>query len=173
MASTEDLIRAHDLSQHSAWWDLPQDQRAKLLRDYWRSNILPRDYQLSQESNRVFTSLDRELEEPFLSFKKKRVFLTTSRDVVEADRWNFEVPSRSYEVWTLLCWRNENKWLYDFIVPQKFFSQQFSLAKRSLKKDEKIQVSVTRVEGNHFHLGIAGQTSRRIDELQSNYEPLK
>ncbi|MGO9317934.1 MAG: tryptophan--tRNA ligase [Terracidiphilus sp.] len=173
MASNEDLVKAHDLSQNSSWWNLPQDQRAKLLRDYWLSNLMPRDVQLSQESNRIFTSHDRELEEPFLSAKKKRIFVTTSRDVDVADKWNFEVPFRSYEVWTLLCWRNENKWLHDFIVPQKFFSQQFSLAKKSLKKDEKIQVIVTRVEGNHFHLRIAGQTSREIDELQSNYEPLK
>jgi tryptophanyl-tRNA synthetase len=171
--SAEDIKNAHDLSHHSDWWMLPQDQRAKLLRDYWRSNFLPRDVQLSQESNRVFASLDRELEEPFISAKKKRVFVTTSRDVNTEDKWNFEIPSRSYEVWTLLCWRSENKWLHDFVVPQKIFSQQFALAKRSMKKDEKIQVTVTRVEGNHFFLGIAGQTSRNIDELQSNYEPLK
>ena len=171
--SAEDLRNAHDLSQNSSWWNLPQDQRAKLLRDYWKSNLLPRDVQLSQESNRIFSSLDRELEEPYISAKKKRVFVTTSRDTNIVDKWNFEIPSRSYEVWTLLCWRNENKWLHDFVVPQKFFSQQFALAKRSLKKEEKIQVIVVRVEGNHFYLGIAGQTSRNIDELQSNFEPLK
>jgi tryptophanyl-tRNA synthetase len=170
--SAEDIKNAHDLSQQSDWWMLPQDQRAKLLRDYWRSNLLPRDVQLSQESNRVFASLDRELEEPFISAKKKRVFVTTSRDVDTEEKWNFEIPSRSYEVWTLLCWRSENKWLHDFVVPQKIFSQQFALAKKSMKKEEKIQVTVTRVEGNHFFLGIAGQTSRNIDELQSNYEPL-
>jgi tryptophanyl-tRNA synthetase len=173
MATDDDLVQAHDLSQNSTWWDLPQDQRAKLLRDYWRSNLLPRDVQLSQESNRVFASLARELEEPFLSGKNKRAFITTSRDTETADKWNFEIPARSYEVWTLLCWRSENKWLHDFVIPQGFFSQQFALTKRSLKKDEKIQVTVLRDEGNRFHLGIAGRTYRGIDEFQSNYEPLK
>jgi hypothetical protein len=173
MATDDDLIKAHDLSQNGSWWDLPQDQRAKLLRDYWKSNLLPREVQLSQESNRVFASLARELEEPFLSAKKKRVFVTTSRDTSTADNWNFEIPARSYEVWTLLCWRRENKWLHDFVIPQGFFSQQFALAKRSLKKDEKVAVTVIRDESKHFHLGIAGQASRGIDEFQSNYEPLK
>ncbi len=173
VASSEDLMRAHDLSERPSWWDLPRDLRAKELRYYWRMNLLPREIQLVQESNRVFTSLDRELEEPFLTPRRKRVFVTTSRDTDMEDKWIFEIPSRSYEVWTLLCWRNENRWLYDFVVPQKFFAQQFALAKRSLKRDERIQVTVTRAEGNHFHLGIAGQTSRNIDELNSNYEPLK
>jgi tryptophanyl-tRNA synthetase len=173
MASCEDLVKAHDLSERSHWWDLSQDLRAKELRDYWRMNLLPREIQLSRESNRVFTSIDRELEEPYLSPKKKRVFVTTSRDKSIGDKWDFDIPSRSYEVWTLLCWRNENKWLYDFVVPQKFFSQQFSLAKKSLKKNEKIPVTVTRVDGDHFNLEIAGQTCRNIDELKSNYEPLK
>ena len=163
---------ARDLSRHPDWWDLPRDERSKLLRDYWRSNLVPRDIPLSQESNRVFSSLDRELEEPFLSAKKKRVFVTASRDIETADRWEFEIPPRSYEVWTLLCWRNEDRHLYDFVLPQGFFSQQFSLAKKALKKDEKIPVTIVRVEGNEFHLGIAGNPPRSITELQSNYEPL-
>jgi tryptophanyl-tRNA synthetase len=172
-ASDDDLVQAHDLGKNLSWWELPQDQRTKLLRDYWRANLLPREVQLSQESNRVFATLDRELEEPFLSAKKKRVFVATARDTDEANRWTFEIPARSYEVWALLCWRSENKWLHDFVIPQGFFSQQFALAKKSLKKDEKVLVTILRDEGDCFSLGIAGQTSKVIDELQSNYEPLK
>jgi tryptophanyl-tRNA synthetase len=172
-ATDDELVQAHDLSQHLDWWELPQDQRAKLVRDYWRANLLPREVQLSQESNKVFATLDRELEEPFLSAKKKRVFVSTTRDTDEANKWTFEIPARSYEVWTLLCWRSENKWLHDFVIPQGFFSQQFALAKKSLKKDEKVLVTILRDEGNCFSLGIAGQAYREIDKLQSNYEPLK
>jgi tryptophanyl-tRNA synthetase len=173
-ATDEDLHNAHDLSQHSDCWNLEdRTVRAQNLRNYWLNKIVPREVQLSQESNRVFATLDRELEEPFLSAKKKRVFVTTSRDTDEANKWTFEIPARSYEVWTLLCWRSENKWLHDFVIPQGIFSQQFALAKKSLKKDEKVLVTILRDEGNRFSLGIAGQAYREIDKLQSNYEPLK
>jgi tryptophanyl-tRNA synthetase len=171
-ASSEDLAKAHDLTAHADWWALPQDERAKQLRDTWKSNLLPRDVQLSQESNRVFTSLDRELEEPFLSAKKKRVFVTTARDEAQADEWSFEIPAKSYEVWTLLCWRKQGCWLDDFVIPQKYYAQPFAKAKKSLKKDEKIPLTV-RASGNRFLLSIHGGEPVDITELRSNYEPLK
>jgi tryptophanyl-tRNA synthetase len=167
--SAEDIKNAHDLSQQSVWWNLPQDQQSKLLRDYWTSNLLPREIQLSQESNRVFTSLERELEEPFLSTKKKRVFVTTARQ--NEDGWHFQIPAKSYEVWTLLCW-HENHWLDDFILPQKIFSQPFAAARKSLKKSEKIPVTV-RKGGDRFMLSIHGCDPIDITELLSNCEPLK
>jgi len=171
-ASKQDSRDPHDLSENSDWWDLPQDQRSKQLRDYWRFNILPREAHLTQESNRVFTTLDRELEEPFLTPKKKRVFVTTSRDVDPMDRWEFEIPNRSYEVWVLLCWRNESKDLLDFLIPQKDFSFDFAQAKKTVKKDERIPVRVLRTVGNRFLMSIAGKTGTDITELQSKYEPL-
>jgi len=172
-ASSEQAVKQNrDLREHDEWWDLPQDQRAKQLRDYWKNNLVPRDVQLSQESNRVFTTLDRELEEPFLTAKKKRIFVTTSRDAIQPDRWDFEIPSRSYEVWTLLCWRNLDRVLHDFLIPQKIFSSDFAAAKKSAKKDEKIAVSILRAEDNHFLLSIAGKESRDITALEQNYEPL-
>jgi len=170
-ASAEDHLKAHNLSQHSDWWNLPQDQRARQLRDYWRNNLVPRDILLSQESNRVFVSMERELEEPYINAKKKRILVTTSREVM--NKWHFEIPARSYEVWTMLCWREEDYWLYDFVIPQKFFAQEFSVAKKTLKKDDKIGVTIARVEDNHFLLGIGDQTPKRIDDLRSNYEPLQ
>lgn len=162
-----------NLSDYRTWWDLPADMRAKQLRDYWRSNLVPREIHLSRESNRVFASLDRELEEPFLSPKKKRVFVTTSRDIEAPDTWSFEVPARTYEVWTLLCWRKEGWMLFDFLIPQKVFSSDFASAKKSLKKDEKIRVKIVRGEGNCFGLSIAGNTSHDITALQNNYAPLQ
>ena len=110
-----------DLSNHEDWWSLPSEQRSKLLREYWKNNLVPYDLPLTEESNRVFSSIGRELEEPFLAAKKKRVFVTTARDVNQADKWEFEIPARSYEIWTLLCWRIADKRLHDFAVPQKVF----------------------------------------------------
>jgi tryptophanyl-tRNA synthetase len=172
LASDEAIRRAHDLSGYSEWWNLPADQRAIQLRDYWRNNLAHRDVQLSQEGNRIFTTLDRELEEPFLTAKKKRVFVTASRDVDQSDKWDFEIPARSYEVWTLLCWRGEDKKLHDFPIPQKVFSSDFAIAKRSLKKNEKIPVSVLRTDGNRFLLSIAGKSGTDITTFLGNYEAL-
>jgi tryptophanyl-tRNA synthetase len=172
-ATDEDRRRARDLSQHAAWWNLPSDQRGKLLRDYWRSNLLPREAQLSQESNRVFTSLDRELEEPLITAKKKRIFVTTSRNIVNLNEWHFDIPAKSYEIWALLCWRKQDYWVDDFVIPQKYFSQAFALAKKSLKKDQKIQAKVVRDEGNRFFLGVAGSNLTAVTELRSNYGPLE
>jgi tryptophanyl-tRNA synthetase len=172
-ATAEDQHNAHDLSQHADWWELAQDERAKQLRDYWKSNLVPRDVSLSQESNRVFASLERELEEPFLTAKKKRVFVATSRDEQPvAGEWRFEIPAKSYEVWTLLCWSKEGSWLHDFVIPQKVFSQPFAKAKKSLKKDEKIPVTVHK-DGDSFLLSIHESEPVAITDLQTSYEPLQ
>jgi tryptophanyl-tRNA synthetase len=171
-APNESKQKIRDLSSYSEWWNLPQDQRTELLRNYWQNNLVPRDVQLSRESNRVFSTLERELEEPLITTKKKRVFVTTARDLEQADKWEFEIPSRSYEVWALLCWRNDDKMLLDFLIPQKTFSLDFAMAKKNLKKGEKIPISVLRTEGNRFVLSIAGKTGADITALQSDYEPL-
>jgi tryptophanyl-tRNA synthetase len=185
MATNEDIIKAHDLSQHSAWWNLPQDQQAKLLRDYWKSNLLPRDIQLSQESNRVFTSLDRELEEPFISAKKKRVLVSAMTARQEASGWHFWIPPKSYEVWTLLCWHG-TYWLDDFVIPQKFYVQSFTQAKKKAK-DKPVHLHVWKY-GDKWNMefvdllvrteignAIVAQVMEPIDitALRSNYEPLK
>ena len=165
----------HDLSDHADWWDLPQDQRAKLLRDYWRANLVPRDVALTQESNRVFTTIERELEEPFLTAKKKRVFVSTAReDSIEPNTWQFELPNRSYEVWALLCWSYADRRIRDFIVPQKFYAQPFALAKKAVSKDQKISVRIMRdQQNNQFFLRIGHGTNAKITELSGDYEPLQ
>ncbi len=169
----EDKRDPHDLSQNSDWWTLPHDLRAKQLRGYWQFNILPREVHLSEESNRVFSTLDREMEEPFITSKRKRVFVTTSRDEIKPDIWHFEIPSRSYEVWALLCWHKSDYWLNDFIVPQKHFASQFVRAKKSLEKNGKVVVKVIKDPRNkNFFLQIANGHEELITELRSNYEPL-
>ena len=173
LVSDDALKRAHDLSGHADWWNLPSDQRAEQLRTYWRNNLVPRDVQLSQEGNRIFTTLERELEEPFLTSKKKRVFVATSLDIDQEDKWEFQIPSRSYEVWTLLCWRKKDRILDDFAIPQKVFSFDFATAKKSLNKNEKIPVSVTRTEGDRFLLSVAGKTGTDITAMRGKYEALQ
>jgi tryptophanyl-tRNA synthetase len=160
-----------DLSEFADQWELPQDQRAKFLREYWRNNLVPREVALSQESNRVFTSLERELEEPFLSSRKKRIFVSTSRNLYAPDAWGFEIPARSYEVWVLLCWQDK-KMLFDFCVPQKVFASAFASTRKTLKKDEDVVVWVRRTEGQRFVLQIGENPSADITGLLSNYEPL-
>jgi tryptophanyl-tRNA synthetase len=162
-----------DLGAFSEWQKLDPVELAKRLRDYWKNNLLPFDIPLSRESNRIFATPERELEEPFLSAKKKRVFVIASRDSEQADEWRFEIPVRSYEVWTLLCWHERNKLLDDFVIPQKYYSQAFAAAKKLAAKDGKIHVTVTRDEGNQFFLSVAGSNSMAVDELLGNYEPLR
>jgi tryptophanyl-tRNA synthetase len=173
LVTPEIQLNLRDLSAHADWWNLASEERSKLLRDYWKNNLIPYDIPLSQESNRIFSTLDRELEEPFLAAKKKRVFVTTARDVNQADKWEFEIPGRSYEIWTLLCWRNSDKRLHDFVVPQKVFLSDFSLVKKSIKKEAKIPASILRTEGNHFFLSIAGKTGKDITAFERDYELLR
>lgn len=163
-----------DLSENADWWNLPQDQRAKLLRDYWRNNLAPRDVALSEESNRVFTSLERELEEPFLSPKKKRIFVSTSRDeLLGSDMWRFEIPARSYEIWMLLCWQKEDYRLLDFCIPQRVFATAFAATKKLAGKDGKIIVLVQREDENRFLLRIGGNDAGDVTSLLRNYDPIQ
>ncbi len=181
-ASAEDLHKTRDLTQHSIWWNLPQDQQAKALRDYWKNNLVPRDISLTQESQRSFSSIQRELEEPFLSPKKKRVLVTTANQ--QADGWHFQIPPKSYEVWTLLCW-HQSFWLDDFILPQKVFALLFARVKKQTK-DKPIHLRVWK-HGEIWNLEFADLNMREavgsrfvaptmapidITGLQGNYEPL-
>jgi tryptophanyl-tRNA synthetase len=181
--SAEDIKNAHDLSQHSSWWNLPQDQQSKLMRDYWRNNLVPRDSPLTEESQRNFASIQRELEEPFLSVKKKRVFVTTARE--EGAGWHFWIPPKSYEVWTLLCWHG-TYWLDDFVIPQKFYAQPFAQAKKK-SKDMPIHLRVWRY-GEKWNMEFVDLLAREaignaivaqamdpidISELRGNYDPLR
>ena len=185
LASAEDRQRARDLSQSSNWWSLPSNQLDKLLREYWTSNILPREVRFSQEGNRVFSTLERELEEPLLTAKKKRVLVTIPAAQEENSGWHFRIPARTYEVWVLLCW-DRSFWLSDFIIPQKFYAQPFAKAKKG-SKEEAIHVRVWKF-GERWNLefvsllerkevggAIWAQSSDPIDitELLGNYDPLQ
>jgi len=169
-ASAEDLHHAHDLKGKLEFSGacLDKAEQIKKIRDLWRTQLLPRESPLSA-SNLVFTTLERELEEPLLSVKKKRVLATAAQE--QAGEWRFLIPAKSYEVWALLS-LNEQSWLDDFILPQKIFSQPFAMAKKSLKKDETIPVSL-RKDGERFLLSIHGSEPIDVTQLRGNYEPLK
>ena len=174
MATEEDLIQSSDLSNRSEWWNLPSDQRAKVLREHWRNNMVPYDLPLTQESNRVFTSIEREVEEPFLTAKKKRVFVTTSREVEGGSKWQFEIPTKTYEIWVLLCWYKDFH-VVAFVVPQKVFAQNFARIKKSLKKEDKISVTVSvdpRNKRSFLRFSDLVET-QDITDLQNNYDPLR
>ena len=183
--SAEDLRNAHDLSGESDWWSLPQDRQSKLLRDYWKNNLVPRDISLTQENQRSYSSIQRELEEPFISAKKKRVLVSSTSAQEELSGWHFWIPSKSYEVWTLLCW-NRNFWLDDFVIPQKFYAQPFAQAKKK-SKDMPIHLRVWKY-GEKWNMEFVdllksevignareAQEMEQIDitELRGNYEPLQ
>jgi len=135
---------------------------------------------LTQEANRKFESLERELEEPALSLRGKRVFVDSNTIVLSRngdsstfDVWNFLIPPKSFEVWALLLGIDYQGFIVaDFVIPQKVFSQPFAKAKKSLKKDEKIPVTV-RKDGDSFLLSIHGGEAVSITDLQNNYEPLQ
>ena len=179
-ASDEQQRKARDLSSYSAWWNLPSDQQAKQLRSYWHNNLVPRDVELTQEANRVFATIDRELEEPFISFKQKRVFVTASRQ--EPSGWHFRIPRRTYEVWTLLCWHS-NYWLDDFIIPQKYYAREFAQAKKITRESDGIHLRIWEL-GGKWNLEFVNLITRLdtgqieatdpidITELLNNYTPL-
>ena len=170
-ATENAAAEARSLAAVAGWLELGPSERTRKLRDHWKTNLVPRDVVLSAEANRIFTSLERELEEPFLTAKNKRVFVTAAVDSQSASSWEFEIPVKSYEVWTLLGWQQAEGQLRDFIVPQKFFSQPFAKAKKAAGKDGKVAVRVAK-DGANWQMTIAGSEPVDVTQLAGNYEPL-
>jgi tryptophanyl-tRNA synthetase len=131
-----------------------------LLPSHWLTFLLPKEVAITVLPDSTW-----------LTSKKKRVLTIAGAFDLGEKVWSFEIPQKSYEVWGLLC-RNDKNWLEDFIVPQKYFSQAFAKAKKSLKKDEKIPVTVKSV-GDRFLLRIHETEPVDITDLRGNYEPLQ
>jgi tryptophanyl-tRNA synthetase len=140
------------------------------VRNLWLTKPELRDIPLKEAARESFATEDRFLEEPLLTASKKRVLVTAS-DSVDKE-FGFKIPAKSYEVWVLLVPDPLRISGIDFILPQRVFSQPFAKAKKSLKKDEKIPVTV-RKDGSQFLLSIHGSEPIDITELQGNYDPLK
>ncbi len=183
---SEERRRAlRDLSKHIVWWDLPSDQRSRQLREYWRNNILPYDIPLTQEPNKKFATLERELEEPLITAKKKRVLIQAESEY--PDGWHFRIPAKSYEVWVLICWQKNGYLLHDLVLPQSVYSEFFAQAKRATKKDGTIHVRVFKNVGEWFLQFVSLDRSQQVGHVNlsqsddgidvtrflQNYEPLK
>jgi len=167
--SEEEKQNSYDLSDFSDWMEIGADELSRELREYWKENLVPGDAALTQEAQKTFASLERELEEPLITAKKKRVLATAARE--ENGVFQFFIPAKSYEVWALLAWKADGR-LVDIVLPQKYYAQPFAQAKKKLKKDEKIPV-VLRREGDKLLLSIHEGEAFDVTELRSAYEPLR
>jgi tryptophanyl-tRNA synthetase len=156
---------------------LEEPMRSKELRAYWRQNIVPYDIPLSQEANRKFVSIERELEEPFLTARSKRVLVTTPKHTGYGTRaWQFQLPLKSYEIWCLLTF-NEEGILDDLIVPQSIFSASLAARNKMVKsgliaKNQDLPIYVTERDGS-FSLGLPGNLQVDITDCRRNYKPLQ
>ena len=156
---------------------LKEPMLSKELRAYWRRNILPYDIPLSEEANRKFASIERELEEPFLTQKKKRVWVGAPTNMHGDHRqWSFLVPLKSYEVWVLLLYEDGSH-LNDVIVPQKYFASVVAEVKQEFpawkQTHQAIEVLVIREgEKTKMKVGERGQM-QNVTELLRNYSPLQ
>ncbi len=160
-----------------------------LFRADWLRKMVPREVALKKPKG-DFENQERELEEPFITASGKRVLFTVSEHEPQVDvtangkieKWFFNIPQRSYEVWKLLLYRGHSlpmrvgfhgdSYITSYVVPQKFFSQEFARAKKSSNKDERIRVEVMK-EGGKFSLKIANSNYSDITTLHNYYEPLK
>jgi tryptophanyl-tRNA synthetase len=140
------------------------------IRNLWLTKPEVLDLALKEASRETFATEERFLEEPLLTPNKKRVLVAPADPL--ANRLNFGIPAKSYEVWVLLQLNLGDGSISDFILPQKVFSQPFARAKKSLKKDEKIPAKISK-DGDSFLLSILGSEPIDITELQGNYEPLQ
>jgi hypothetical protein len=169
-AQKDGLTSAFFLVKNASDFKLPPVHRALKIRVIWVKLVMSEGIILSQTGNFVNFMPERELEEPFVTTKNKRVFVSTQYETGNDGSFRFSIPPRSYEAWALLCW-DRTFFLSDFVIPQKYYSQSFAQAKKSLKKDEKIPVTI-RKDGERFLLSIHGSDPVDVTELRSNYEPL-
>jgi hypothetical protein len=174
----------NDLGNMRSWEECVPLFRADWLRSKGLREIV------LKEPKGDYENQEREWEEPFITASGKRVLLTVSEQGPQVDltengnieKWFFNIPQRSYEVWALLLYRgcplpmseglNGDAEITSYVVPQKFFSQEFSKAKKSSNKDERIRVEVMK-SGGKFFLKIANFNYSDITTLHNNYESLK
>ena len=177
-AQAADREKAADLTQHAAWLALPDEERTRELREYWKNHLVPYDLKLTQEANRTFASIERELEEPYLTVKKKRALVTAAAEDTASDSalWRFQIPGKSYEIWVLLCWHRDLK-LEAIILPQKVFSQEFARAKKLTAKEGKIEIRIkTDPQSDRLLLRFDANPDgieQDVTEYRNNLDPLR
>ncbi|MES2392378.1 MAG: tryptophan--tRNA ligase [Acidobacteriota bacterium] len=139
-----DAVDFRNLSEHRAWIGLEPNILARNLREIWRTDILPAETMLKQESEGVFLTLN-----------KRRVLVTAAAQNGDHTAWTFSAKAKTYEVLVLLCWSSDFI-VQDFVVPQKLYLAQWVIAKKAAGKGD-IAFSVEKVD-NRFLLHIAHAT---------------
>ena len=157
--SSHDSSRTgHDLISQKASWDLEPNLRAKNIREHWLLNVVPAEIKLTQDSEGVY-----------ITWKKKRVYVTTSREYADG-AWPFKAKAKTYEMLALLCWDKQFR-LHDFIVPQAAFQAPWTAFKKSHHKDELLGFSIRRSHGQ-FYLDLPGAEPIEITQYRGEYKPM-
>ena len=168
---TGDIGLGYSLAEYSGIFGLSPVVRALKIRAIWIELLSNEGISLSQVGNFANFMPERELEEPFITPRKKRIFVTTQSITGDDDTFSFKVPQKSYEVWALLCWDKKTFFLSDFVIPQKFYSQQFSQARKTLSNDERVVVTI-RKEGSRDLMNLGTSEPIDVTSLLGNYDPL-
>ena len=162
--------QGYDFSPFSDRWNNSHFEMEVAVRKCWQ-HLLPTDIAFLVPNTPGY-SPERLYEEAFILLsKKKRVFATASRDTDQIFQWNFDIPTRSYDVWVLLCGSANGTRLQDFVLPPKVYVQAFSSAKKSNPAGP-IKVSVSGGDGR-FMLKIDQSEPINITDRLRNYEPLR
>lgn len=124
----------HNLSNKKDWWDLPSTDRGKLLREYWKTSMIPTEVRLKPIEDRVF-----------ITPRNKRILAPTSREMTEGE-YVFNVRNKSYEILALLAWDGALK-LRAFMIPQKAYRTQWS---RIPKAEKRFNIHLRHVGSKYF-----------------------
>jgi tryptophanyl-tRNA synthetase len=146
----------YDLSEYSHIWEQDQNIRAKSIRDYWLTRVVPSETSLTQDSERVF-----------ITRRKKRVYVTTSRET--DGRWGFEAKPKTYEMLALLCWGKDLR-LHDLIVPQIVYQASWAAYKREHKNQD--MIFWVDQQNSRFFLKLPDADSIDITEFRGQYGPM-
>jgi len=170
--SADDFMPGFVLADYAADFVLAPVPRALRVRKLWIQLVMTRGIFLSQIGNLSGFMPERELEEPFLTPSKKRVFITAQSFTGDDGTFTFRVPSRSYEAWVLLCWERNTFILQDYVIPQKYYSTQFAQAKNAQGKVQTVSVTL-RQEGHRRIMDFGTARSVDVTDLLGNYDPLR
>jgi tryptophanyl-tRNA synthetase len=149
----------YDLRDHDEWWHQEPPLSARNLYQWFFKEVLPTDVTLREDSERVYVTKHN-----------KRVFLTRALAVDSAGAWEFRSKPKSFDLLGLMCW-DQDRTMRIFVVPQKVYVADWTLAKRAAKKDD-IVFSVSRSKEKYaLCIGTEG-AAIDITEYQSSYELL-
>ena len=146
-----------DLSSYKdAWQGLLPAQLASNVRQLWRRQILSPEVSIKPETPA--------LGELWLTPNGRRVCVAVAKQSLNDDRWMFMVMPKTYEILLLLC-LDSNFHLQDFVVPQKRYISEWTVAKKLAGKS-RIILHVHREKGAFqltFQATPSSQSSSPID----------